>query len=120
MRAALTQRGEWSIAKAIPAATIIVLLIATVLPLRVPDYAAVVPLLTLAGVYYWTIYRPELLPPSAVFLCGFVLDLLSGAPLGVSPLLLLLARSVVMAQRRFFVNRLLPFVLAGFTLHAAA
>src|SRR3989442_15724675 len=98
MRAALTQRGEWRIAKIVPATTVVVLLVATVLPLRVPDYAAVVPLLTLAGVYYWTVYRPELLPPSVVFLCGLVLDLLSGAPLGVSPLLLLLARSLVLSQ----------------------
>ena len=120
MRAALAQRGEWSIAKAIPTATVVVLLIATVLPVRVPDYAAVVPLLTLAGVYYWTIYRPELLPPTAIFLCGLVLDLLCGAPLGVSPLLLLLARALVLSQRRFFVNRLFPFVWGGFTLLAVA
>ncbi len=47
-------------------------------------------------------------------------DLLSGAPLGVTPLLLLLARALVMSQRRFFVNRLFPFVWCGFTLVAAA
>jgi rod shape-determining protein MreD len=96
------------------------LLTASVLPLHIPDYAAVAPLLALAGVYYWTIYRPELLPPVAVFVAGVVFDLLSGAPLGVTPLLLLLARAVVMSQRRFFVNRLFPFVWCGFTLVAAA
>src|SRR5258708_2092944 len=110
MRAALTRRGEWPGAKSIPTLTTIILLTASVLPLHVPDYAAVAPLLALAGVYYWTIYRPELLPPFAVFIVGLVFDLLSGAPLGVTPLLLLLARTLVLSQRRYFVNRLFPFV----------
>ncbi|MBV9523895.1 MAG: rod shape-determining protein MreD, partial [Alphaproteobacteria bacterium] len=73
-----------------------------------------------AAIYYWTIYQPDLLPPSAVFASGLVLDLLTGAPLGVSSLLLLLTRAVVVTQRRFFVNRLFPFVWGGFTLLAAA
>jgi rod shape-determining protein MreD len=90
-----------------------------VLPLRIPDYAAVAPLLDLVGIYYWTIYRPELLPPVAVFSVGLVFDLLSGAPLGVTPLVLLLSRALVLSQRRFFVNRLFPFVWCGFTLIAA-
>ena len=120
MRAALTQRGEWSAAQAIPPSTIVVLSILSGVPLRVPDYAAVTPLLPLAGVYYWTIYRPEWLPPLVTFLCGLVLDLLTGAPLGVSSLLFLLARTAVFSQRRFFINRLFPFMWGGFTLLAAA
>lgn len=120
MRAAFARRGDRPGAKSIPTLTTIVLLTASVLPLRVPDYAAVAPLLALAGVYYWTIYRPELLPPVAVFVAGLIFDLLSGEPLGVSPLLLLLARTIVASQRRFFVNRLFPFVWCGFTLLAAA
>jgi rod shape-determining protein MreD len=118
MRASLTQRGDWSAAQAIPTVTVLVLLVASVLPMRVPDYAAVTPLLGLGGVYYWTIYRPEWLPPLVVFACGLVLDLLTGAPLGVSSLLFLLARTIVFSQRRFFINRLFPFMWGGFTLLA--
>jgi rod shape-determining protein MreD len=114
------RRGEWPGAKSIPTLTTIILLTVSVLPFHIPDYAAVAPLLALAGVYYWTIYRPELLPPTAVFIIGLVFDLLSGAPLGVTPLLLLLARSLVLSQRRYFVNRLFPFVWCGFTIVAAA
>ena len=113
------RRGEWPGAKSIPTLTTIILLTVSVLPFHIPDYAAVAPLLALAGVYYWTIYRPELLPPTAVFIVGLVFDLLSGAPLGVTPLLLLLARTLVLSQRRYFVNRLFPFVWCGFTIVAA-
>ncbi|HZS84053.1 MAG TPA: rod shape-determining protein MreD [Stellaceae bacterium] len=114
------RRGDWSAAKSVPTATTFLLLIAAVLPFRVPDYATVTPLFVLAAIYYWTIYRPELLPPLAVFVSGLTLDLLTGAPLGVSSLLLLLARTLVLTQRRFFVDRLFPFVWGGFTLLAAA
>ncbi len=114
------RRREWSAARFVPTATLLMLALLSVLPLRFPDYAAVAPLLALAGIYYWTIYRPNLLPPAAVFLCGLVLDLLSGAPLGVAALVFLLTRIVVLPQRRFFVDRLFPFVWGGFTLLAVA
>jgi len=120
MRSTLSHRSEFSLAKLVPTLTTFVLLVLAVLPLHVPDYAAVTPLFVLAAVYYWTIYRPELLPPIVVFLGGIVLDMLTGTPLGVSSLLLLLARTVVETQRRFFVNRLFPFVWGGFALLAAA
>src|SRR5438552_2032298 len=108
MRAAAMRRREWSAARFVPTFTILALALLSVLPLRFPDYAAVAPLLVLAGLYYWTIYRPDLLPPAAIFLCGVVLDLLSGAPLGVAALVFLLARVVILPQRRFFVDRLFP------------
>jgi rod shape-determining protein MreD len=116
----VARRGDWSFGKLLPTLTILVLDFITVLPLRIPDYATVVPLLALGGVYYWTIYRPELAPPTALFLCAIVLDLLDGAPLGLSALVFLLARTTMLPQRRFFVNRLFPFVWLGFTMLAAA
>jgi rod shape-determining protein MreD len=119
MRAVAARRREWSAVRFVPTVATLVLAMLSVLPLRFPNYAAVAPLLALAGIFYWTIYRPDLLPPTAVFLCGFVLDLLSGGPLGVSSLVFLLARVVVLPQRRFFVDRLFPFVWGGFTLLAA-
>jgi rod shape-determining protein MreD len=119
MRAVAARRREWSAVRFIPTLATLVLAMLSVLPLRFPNYAAVAPLLVLAGIFYWTIYRPDLLPPTAVFLCGFVLDLLTGGPLGVSPLVFLLARVVVLPQRRFFVDRLFPFIWGGFTLLAA-
>src|SRR5438067_11739485 len=104
MRAALTRRREWPLARFFPTVTILALALLSVLPLRFPDYAAVAPLLALAGLYYWTIYRPDLLPPVAIFLCGLVLALLSGAPLGVAALVFLLTRAVSTPHRRFFLD----------------
>ncbi len=120
MRAIVARRREWSVVRLVPTLTTLVLAVFSVLPLRFPDYAAVAPLITLGGVYYWTMYRPDLLPPAAAFLCGVVVDLLSGVPLGVSALVFLFTRAVVLPQRRYFVDRLFPFVWGGFTVLAAA
>jgi rod shape-determining protein MreD len=70
--------------------------------------------------YHWTIYRPDLLPPLALFLIGAAYDLLAAAPLGVTPLLLLATRALVLRQRRHFLNRPFPFVWAGFAVLTGA
>jgi rod shape-determining protein MreD len=102
----------------LPTLSLFLLAVFTVLPWHVPSYATVVPLYPLMPVYYWTIYRPDLLSPPIIFLGGIVLDLLTGAPPGGSSLMLLLTRTIIYFQRRFFVDRLFPFLWLGFTLLA--
>jgi len=103
-------------ARILPVATTLLAAVISVLPLRIPGYAALTPVFTLMAAYHWTIYRPDLLPPLALFAIGLTEDLLAGAPIGASAMLLLLARTAVLGQRRYFVNRTFPFVWAGFTL----
>ncbi|HTZ37649.1 MAG TPA: rod shape-determining protein MreD [Stellaceae bacterium] len=103
-------------ARMLPVATLLLAALISVLPLQIPGYAALTPVFTLMAAYHWTIYRPDLLPPAALFAVGLTEDLLAGAPIGVSALLLLLTRIAVLGQRRYFVNRTFPFVWSGFTL----
>lgn len=105
-------------ARLVPIGTMLVAVIATILPVRVPGYAALTPAFTLMAVYHWTIYRPDLLPPLALFGLGLAEDLLTGAPVGIGALILLIARAAVLQYRRYFVNRAFPFVWSGFTLLA--
>jgi len=119
MRKARSRRTDLTPARLLPPATLFLAAVLSVLPLSIPGYIAVVPLFTLMPVYYWTIYRPDLLRPPIVFAGGVLFDLLTGAPLGVSSLTLLLAQMVMLSQRRFFVDRLFPFLWLGFTLLAA-
>jgi rod shape-determining protein MreD len=123
MRMVLFQReaGGGFLNKLVPFATTIVFVLVSVVPLHIPGFAVVAPAFTLMTVYHWTIYRPDLLPPIAVFAAGLLLDLLNGTPyVGTSALSLLLTRSVLMGQRRFFVNRLFPVLWAGFLVTTAA
>jgi rod shape-determining protein MreD len=106
-------------ARLLPVATTLLAAVISVLPLQIPGYAALTPVFTLMAAYHWTIYRPDLLPPWALFGIGLTEDLLAGSPIGVNALLLLLTRVAVLGYRRYFVNRNFPFVWTGFTLLAA-
>jgi rod shape-determining protein MreD len=110
------QRVENPLARLLPIATTLFATVISIQPAHIPGYAALTPAFTLMAVYHWTIYRPDLLPPSALFLLGVTQDLLAGAPPGVTALLLLVARAAVLPYRRHFVNRLFPFVWTGFTM----
>jgi rod shape-determining protein MreD len=103
----------------LPVATTLLAAVISVLPVQIPGYAALTPVFTLMAAYHWTIYRPDLLPPIALFAVGMTEDLLAGSPVGVNALLLLLTRVAVLGYRRYFINRNFPFVWSGFTLLAA-
>jgi rod shape-determining protein MreD len=109
------RRVESSAALLLPVVTTALASLLAVLPMPIPGYAGITPAFALMVVFHWTIYRPDLLPSAALFLIGVGQDLVSGAPLGITALLLVLARSVVLGARRYFANRLFPFVWTGFT-----
>lgn len=71
----------------------------------VPELVAVTPSFSVMAVYYWSIYRPDLLPAPAAFLVGLVQDVLGGGPVGMMALTLLLVHAVVVSQRRVFVGK---------------
>jgi rod shape-determining protein MreD len=114
MKPKLFQQVDGVTQKLVPATVAFLLVILTVVPLQIPGYAAVTPVFTLMAVYHWTIYRPDLLPSWTVFLIGAAQDLLTGGPIGVSSLVLLVSQALVVRQRRFFVGKLFPFVWWGF------
>lgn len=121
MRLVLFQRDVNLSNRLVPFVTTLLFVMISVVPLHIPGFAVVTPAFALMAVYHWTIYRSDLLPPSAVFIAGLLLDLLNGTPyVGTSALSLLLVRSVLLGQRHFFANRLFPVLWAGFLLTAMA
>jgi len=109
-------RVNSSAARLVPTLTTIIAALVAILPLQIPGYVAITPALALMAVYHWTLYRPDLLPPYALFAIGIGEDLLTGSPVGVGALTLLVTRAVVLRSRRHFVGRTFPAVWAGFTL----
>ena len=112
--------GLREMASLLPVATTVLAMLLSIQPIHIPGYAAVTPAFTLMAAYHWTIYRPNLLPPWALFAVGALQDLLSGGVPGVNPLVLLLTRTAVLRHRRHFIDRPFPFVWAGFLLLTAA
>jgi rod shape-determining protein MreD len=58
----------------------------------------VAPSLTLIVVFFWISRRPTLLPPLLVLFIGLWHDILVGAPIGLTSLLLLGVRTVIVEQ----------------------
>ena len=118
--APLVSQVDSVVSRLIPVATTAAAAILSIQPVHIPSYAALVPAFMLMAVYHWTIYRPDLLPASAVFLIGISHDLLAGGSLGVTAVVLLLAREVVVRYRGWFPDRAFPFVWGGFALLTVA
>ncbi len=97
-----------------PVAVTIMLVLLGMVPLHLPAYGPVAPELALMSVYYWAIHRPDLVRPSAAFALGLLQDLLTGAPLGVTALVLVLCHWLVVSQRGFFLASSFMLLWVGF------
>lgn len=73
----------------------------------------------LMGVFYWSAYRPTLLPLWLVFTAGILLDFLSGAPVGLNTCILVAARWLVTDQRLFLTGQPFMIVWLGFIIVCA-
>src|SRR3954465_6003713 len=104
----------------LPLATFALAVVIGLLPLPIPGYAALTPAFALMAVYHWSVYRPDLLPPSFLLAIGFAQDLVTGATVPASALMLLLPPAGVLRYRRHFVGRPFPFAWAGFAVLVAA
>ena len=68
------------------------LLLGDMLPGRLTFAHIIFPLLTLTSVYYWSVFRPQLMPYAALFLLGILQDILWGTPLGMSSCIFVIIR----------------------------
>ncbi|HEX9809020.1 MAG TPA: rod shape-determining protein MreD [Alphaproteobacteria bacterium] len=118
MKPTLWQRLDTWARRLLPAGLCLAFVLLSVVPVPVPGYAAVVPMLVLAAVFFWAVHHPRLLPPAVVFAVGLVLDILSGAPMGQGAVVLLAAYGVAASQRRFFHEKSFAQVWAGFVIVA--
>lgn len=96
----------------------LICIIIGVAPSGVAGLGAAGPALTLMLVYFWTIFQPRLLPPPAVFIIGFIQDVLTGAPIGMGTLVLLGVQQFVLRERRVFTARTFAIAWFGFTVVA--
>lgn len=89
----------------LPFISTLVLILLTQLQYKLFFLDNLFPFLSLVAVYYWCIFKPRLMPVSVVFLLGLLQDILSGGPLGMMALLLILVRIFVVRQGSRFLER---------------
>jgi rod shape-determining protein MreD len=119
MRHGLPQRVDHLVRQLLPASLLLLLSLLQAVPWRVPQLAGVAPALPMIGVFYWSLYRPDLMVPSLAFAAGLVNDIVMGAPLGISSLVFLGIQGMTASQRRFFHGKSFLLVWAGFATLAA-
>lgn len=119
MKQSLLHRFDVIIRSLTPFVLTLVLVILAQVPLHVPGFAEIAPILPLMAIYHWTIYRPDLLPAIAAFFAGLLQDALSGSPFGVNAAVFVIVHMAVMSQQTFFIGRSFPVIWLGFSLVAA-
>jgi rod shape-determining protein MreD len=121
MRPRLTalQRIDRAARTALPTTLAVALLVLSGVPLGLPGLRGLAPAFAVPIVFFWSIWRPALVPPPAVFALGVLADLLGAAPLGVSSLTLLLLAGLVDARRRLLARQTVLGVWVLFVPYAA-
>lgn len=96
------QRLDISVRHSTPVALTLLVTVLSVVPLGLPSGATFVPDMVLISVFYWTVHRPDLMRAWTVFVIGLFADILSGAPMGLQSLVLVLVHATIISQHKVF------------------
>lgn len=118
MNLAFWQRIDQSARSVTPFLLSVALVVLSVVPMPMPGFAPVVPAFAVMSIYHWAIYRPNLMPVSAVFAIGVLYDLLTGAPAGLFAVVFLTVYGVALTQRRFIAGKSFLIYWFGFAILA--
>ncbi len=117
--AALAQLDR-ALKRALPLALAFFVVLLSVVPMPVPEYAVLAPSFALMSVFYWTVHRPDLFPAWGAFAVGLFDDMLTGAPLGLGAFVLLLVQFSIVAQHKVFRGKAFWLVWAAFAIVAVS
>lgn len=118
MKASTWRKLDQLARQLVPFTSTFLLVMLGAVPLRVPHLQPISPALPLIAVFYWILYRPDLMPTVAAFVLGLTQDTLSGVPLGIHAAIFVLVHLAVTTQRRFFIGKSFAVLWLGFALVA--
>lgn len=98
----------------IPLLTALIFLVFSTFTWPIPHWGSIAPSLGLAAVFYWSIYRPDLFRPMAVFALGLMNDILHFLPIGLSACVFLTVHQLSYTNRRFFIGQVFYMLWTGF------
>jgi rod shape-determining protein MreD len=105
--------------QAFPVSTATLGLLLLAAPLGLPGQPQLQAALALACVFFWSVFRPDSMPPPAVFMLGLLADLLGLSPPGISVVVLLITHGVALRAARFLAARGFLVVWLAFVAVAA-
>ena len=100
----------------LPLVSGVTLVLVTSTPLYFGHVGDVAPRLGVTAVIFWTVYRPDLFGYGSAFFLGIVADLMTGLPLGITALILVMVRHGVLTRRRYFLRKSFHIVWAEYAL----
>jgi rod shape-determining protein MreD len=119
-RASLGRRLDIAARVSFPTCITILLMLLSQAPLQINGQAALLPAITLCCVWFWSLFRPDSMPPPMIFSIGLMMDLLGYLPLGVGVFTLLAVHGVALALRPSLSQRGFAWIWAAFAVVASA
>lgn len=110
----LPEKAEFAVRFTVVYALIVFLWIVDMISLNISNFQDVKPSFMLMAIFYWSIYRPTLIPSWAVFLMGLILDLVSGLPVGLNACLFVVIQRILIDQRLTFAGQAFVTVFFGY------
>ncbi len=98
----------------IPAFTILLSVFLTIIPYKVSNVSLLMPLVVYIVIYFWTIYRPQMVPQILVLILGLFKDVVESNILGLSAVSFLLFQVIIQSQRKYILNNLFIVIWAEF------
>ena len=102
----------------VPFAITVFLILLSVVPTGIDGFSVVTPSFVAISVFYWSIHRPYLMGAPLCFLLGVLFDFLTGTPVGLTSLLLLVVHGIALSQRRIFIGKSFALTWFGYVLVA--
>jgi rod shape-determining protein MreD len=104
----------WAVRLLLVQAVIFVFLLLSVVSFSLPHAGDLKPFFLLMIIYYWSIYRPTVIPLFYTFILGLMLDVLTHLPIGLNALLLVAIETLILRSRIFLMGQSYIVVWLGF------
>lgn len=107
---------EYFVRMTMPALATLMLFLLGLVPIGMAGTGDFPPDICLISIYYWTIFRANAIPFWFVFLLGILRDSLFGVALGMSSLIFIFFRLLILSQQRYLIKETFWAMWVGFGL----
>lgn len=97
---------------------IALMLLFSLVSFSLPYTDSIRPFFILMPLYYWSVFRPSLVPAVILFALGLIVDFVSGFPIGLHAALFVIVNLTVKKQRLFLMGQPYPMFWMGFSVVA--